>query len=321
MLIEIHKAVETLHKIAFGAKHTNAYRLPEKKLATFITILTELLTARYENNWYPENPDRGSGYRCIRINNQCVDPTVVETLKRAKIELTKGFVFTEVTVWVDPGVVSVRIGEDGSIGSEVVDEEAYNFGKRTKQTVSNHSGSESDEGFSSSRSSSPESSASERSWSSSPSTSPVSSKSSTSPTPSTPEFNPYSPPAHVSYPGRYSRPTTPHLSSQQSLKNQSQVNYLQGARSQGRPVIPFGPTLSSTPNGDISQQGHIPSPSVQRPASYTRPRALFPAEETGRSPRTPVNAVGKVGFKQYHTTPLVFGGSLPQANLDIPAMA
>lgn len=321
MLTEIHKAVETLHKIAFGAKH-HAFKLPEAKLSAFITVLTELLTTRYENNWYPENPDRGSGYRCIRINNQCVDPTIVESLKRAKIELSKGFIFTEVTIWVDPGVVSVRIGEDGSIGSEVVDEEAYNFGKCTKQTPSKQSGSESDEGFSSSRSSSPESSASDRSWSVSPSnsSSPVSSKYSTSPSPTTPEYNPYSPPAHVSYPSLYSRPTTPHLPSQQSQRNPSPVSYYQGVRSQGRPVNPLGPTLSSTPNGDISQQGHIPCSSVQRPAAYTRPRALFPAEDKACTQRTLVGGIGKVGFKQYHTTPL-FGGNLQPTSFDIPAMA
>jgi hypothetical protein len=325
MLKEIHKAVDTFHRIAFGTKN-NACKLPESKLAAFITVLTELLTARYEKNWYPENPDRASGYRCIRVNGQSVDPTIVESLKRAKINLTKSLICTEVTIWVDPGVVSVRIGEDGSIGSEIVDEEVYNIGKLTKNTDLKRSVSESDEGFSSSRSSSPESNASDRSWSfsSSASSSPVPSKYSVSPSPPVIEFNPYAPPSHVSYPSLYQRPATPHTPSQRVQSNSSSaVGYFQpkGVRSQGRSVVPSGPTMSSTPNGDIGQQGHIPVSQAQRPSAYTRPRALFPAQDNGSAPRTSLDGVGKMAFNLYHTTPMMYGGNIQQSFYDIPTMA
>uniref|UniRef100_A0A0B7A853 Anti-proliferative protein domain-containing protein n=1 Tax=Arion vulgaris TaxID=1028688 RepID=A0A0B7A853_9EUPU len=324
MLKEIQKAVEVFHRIAFGTKN-NVGKFPESKLAAFITVLTELLTVRYEKNWYPENPDRASGYRCIRVNNQSVDPTIVESLKRAKVELTKGLIRTELTIWVDPGVVSVRIGEDGSIGSEIVDEEAYNISQRTTETALKRSTSESDEGFSSSRSSSPESSSSDHSWSlsSSVSSSPIPSKYSASPSPPAMEYNPYSPPAHVSYPSLFPRPATPHLPSQRPQTTASPTtNYFQtqGVRSHGRCVIPSGPTLSSTPVGDIGQQGHIPVSSVQRGTAYTRPRSLFPAQDNGSASRATQD--GKVAFNLYHTSPMMYGGNLqPTSFYDIPAMA
>lgn len=316
MLKEIHKAVETFHKIAFGTKH-NANKLPENKLAAFVTILTELLTARYEKNWYPENPVRGSGYRCIRVNGQSIDPTIVECLKRANIDLKKGLICTEVTIWVDPGVVSMRIGEDGSIGSEIVDEETYNMSKQVKETAQKSFGAESDEGFSS-RSSSPESSSSERSWSSSPSmsSSPVPSKFAASPLPSAIEFNQYTPHSHVTYPNVYQGTGTP---SQHGHRN-SAVPHFQSQG--GRSHISFGPAMMSTPNGDpLGQQGHIPASSAHR-TSYTRPRALFPAQDNSNSSKTTREGLSKIAFNQYQGLPMMYAGNLQQTSfLDIPAMA
>uniref|UniRef100_A0A0B6ZVR2 Anti-proliferative protein domain-containing protein n=1 Tax=Arion vulgaris TaxID=1028688 RepID=A0A0B6ZVR2_9EUPU len=319
---EIKKAVEVFHRIAFGTKN-NVQKIPEKKLAEFVSVLTELLTARYAKIWYPENPDKGSGYRCIRVNNQSVDPTVVESLKRAKIVLSKDLIITELTIWVDPGIVSFRIGEDGSVGSEVVDEEVYNLGKQTKENTLKRSGFESDEGFSS-RSSSPETSMSESSQSacSSKSASPVPSK--YSPVPPTMEFNPYSPPIHISYPSLYQRPTTP--LSQQPRRNTSPItNQLQPhtIRSQSRPVIHFGPTMMSTSNRDLfSQQSFIPASAAHRVTSYSGPQTVFSNQDHINTYGTSHDGIEKMTFNPYHTMPMMYGGSLQQTNFyDIPVVA
>ncbi|XP_059146211.1 protein BTG3-like [Physella acuta] len=315
---EIDKAVDTFHRIAFGTKKNGTKIISESKLSSFITILTELLLARYEKNWFPDNPDRGSGFRCIRVNTQSIDPTILECLKRSKIGIPKCLTHTELTIWVDPGVVSVRIGEDGSIGSEVVDEEVYNSSQKSKLS-SKRSTSESDEGFSS-RSSSPESTLSDRSGSVSPpmSVSPTfSPKSACSSPPNALEYNPYSPPVQVSYPNRY-RPSTPHTPSQQLAKTLSPAaSHFQPSGSQSRALFSQGPSMTSSPHGDLflASQGHIPVPSPQR-TSYTRPRSLFPSLENGSSSQGSVmDGFGKSTFNPYSV-------HMHQLNYyDIPAMA
>lgn len=70
----------------------------------------------YQHHWFPDRPQKGSGYRCIRINHE-MDPLIGRAAGR--IGLTSGQLFSllprELTLWVDPYEVSYRIGEDGSI--------------------------------------------------------------------------------------------------------------------------------------------------------------------------------------------------------------
>ncbi|KAI8771555.1 protein BTG3 [Biomphalaria glabrata] len=316
---EIDKAVETFHRIVFGTKKNGTKNISESKLASFVAVLTELLLARYQNNWFPENPERGSGFRCIRVNTQSIDPTILECLKRSKVGIPKSLSHTELTIWVDPGVVSVRIGEDGSIGSEIIDEELY---KTSLKLSSKRSASESDEGFSS-RSSSPDSSISERSGSVSPSLrrSPVQTPASAScsPTPlSSLEYNPYSPPVQVSYPNRY-HPSPPQTPSHQLNVSPSPRNF-QASGSQGRLSMPQAANMTPSQQGDyLMNQGHIPVSSTQRTPSYTRPRALFPSNENGTA--SMIDGFGKLAFNPYSMS-VNYGTNLLQPSFyDIPAMA
>lgn len=195
--------------------------------------------------------------------------------------------------------------------------------RRAKETPQKQSGSESDEGFSS-RSSSPESSSSERSWSSSPSvsSSPIPSKLAVSPPPAAVEFNPYTPRSHASYPNLYHGVGTPAQQGHRNLSPAASHFQSHVGRSQGRSNIPFGPAMMPTPNGDLlGQQGHIPVSSSQR-TSYTRPRALFTAQDNSSSFKTSLESVGKAAFNQYHGAPMMYAGNLPQSSFfDIPAMA
>lgn len=318
MLKEIEKAVEMFHSIAFGTK-VNAAKVPENKLVVFIKVLTDLLTARYKKNWYPENPERGSGYRCIRVNTQSIDPTVVESLKRADIDIVKGLIITEVTIWVDPGVVSVRIGEDGSIGPIVVDEEVYNMRRKTKSSQK-----DTDEGFSS-RSSSPQSSMSDSSRTASPcmSTSPVPTKYITIPSSSAIEYNPYSPPVHISYPSLHQH-TPATLSAQQPMRNLSpKASYLQPQvlRPHGQSVTPFASSVMSSANSDVFS--HIPASTAQLAAVYTQPRSLFATQDSSSTSAGLHDTIGKIAFNPYHQSmSMIYGSNLAQTNFyDIPAMA
>ncbi|ROL43519.1 Protein BTG2 [Anabarilius grahami] len=91
-------------------------RLSDAQLQVFRDCLAQALSEHYQHHWFPDRPQKGSGYRCIRINHE-MDPLIGRAAGR--IGLTSGQLFSllprELTLWVDPYEVSYRIGEDGSI--------------------------------------------------------------------------------------------------------------------------------------------------------------------------------------------------------------
>jgi protein Tob/BTG len=112
MRLEIISAADFLVQLL----RLQAGQLSESQLQMFKSSLTELLRRRYRDHWFPDKPNRGSGYRCIRINGK-MDPVI------AQAGINVGLVPTmlhslfpsELTMWIDPSEVSYRIGENGSI--------------------------------------------------------------------------------------------------------------------------------------------------------------------------------------------------------------
>ncbi|NXY51739.1 BTG2 protein, partial [Ceuthmochares aereus] len=88
----------------------------EQQLEVFSEALRDTLEEHYKHHWFPENPFRGSGYRCIRINHQ-MDPIISKAAKQIGLSSSQLYQLlpSELTLWVDPYEVSYRIGEDGSI--------------------------------------------------------------------------------------------------------------------------------------------------------------------------------------------------------------
>ena len=105
---EVHCACEFMSRM-LQAKH-----LPVQFIKSFRSRLEEVLIERYKNHWDPENPQRGSAYRCIRINGR-MDPIVKEAAKVTGLTDIGRYLPAELTLWVDPNEVSYRFGEDGSI--------------------------------------------------------------------------------------------------------------------------------------------------------------------------------------------------------------
>ncbi|MBN3303335.1 BTG2 protein, partial [Amia calva] len=70
----------------------------------------------YRHHWFPDRPQKGSGYRCIRINHE-MDPIISKVAGRIRLSSQQLYELLprELTLWVDPYEVSYRIGEDGSI--------------------------------------------------------------------------------------------------------------------------------------------------------------------------------------------------------------
>jgi len=92
--------------------------ISDESLDTFHHSLQLVLCSHYHNHWFPEKPFKGSGYRCLRIVNQKMDPLIARAGAEAgfsESELLSLFP-SELTLWIDPEEVSYRIGEDGSVG-------------------------------------------------------------------------------------------------------------------------------------------------------------------------------------------------------------
>jgi len=110
-------------------------RFDDEAVDHFRTALVALLRQHYRGHWYPHDPFKGSGYRCLRVNG-VMNPLLTRAAQLSGLPIRKfrqAFP-VELTVWVlfleqvsskllslpkpkvDPGDVSVRFGEEGSIG-------------------------------------------------------------------------------------------------------------------------------------------------------------------------------------------------------------
>lgn len=112
MRLEIYSAADFLcHLLRL---HNNG--LTESQLENFRMSLANLLRIRYRDHWFPDRPNRGSGYRCLRINGK-MDPVIAQA--GAAVGLPGQYLHSlfpsELTMWIDPSEVSYRIGENGSI--------------------------------------------------------------------------------------------------------------------------------------------------------------------------------------------------------------
>lgn len=84
----------------------------------FAESLATVLCTHYLNHWFPDKPNKGSAYRCIRIANREMDPLIVKAGRLVGLSISDllALLPSELTLWVDPMEVSYRIGEEGSIG-------------------------------------------------------------------------------------------------------------------------------------------------------------------------------------------------------------
>lgn len=102
--------------------------------ATFTSDLADLLVQRFEGHWHQEDPERGSGYRCI-IQNGPDRPDAL--VKVALASSDSGACTSRIarwTVFIDPGCVAARLGE-GSEGAHL--QEVYGTLPSAAPTVDN----------------------------------------------------------------------------------------------------------------------------------------------------------------------------------------
>lgn len=79
------------------------------KLQTFREELFRGLRKRIEGHWYPENPERGQGYRALLCTER-VDGLLMEALFKAGIgSIDFRASDQHIVMYIDPGNVSLRI--------------------------------------------------------------------------------------------------------------------------------------------------------------------------------------------------------------------
>ncbi|XP_046676530.1 protein BTG3-like [Homalodisca vitripennis] len=105
---EISAAVIFLARLIEKGENFNPDQLEE-----FKSCLSELLTERFENHWFPDFPQKGQGYRCIRVNElDRRDASLEKAARACGIKYEDMKLPVELTIWVDPNEVCCRFGEN-----------------------------------------------------------------------------------------------------------------------------------------------------------------------------------------------------------------
>jgi len=93
------------------------HNLSEQTLNKFRDCLIEVFRRRFRDHWFPELPNKGSGYRTIRVTTYKIEPMMLQAAEVCFISpniLRQAFNF-DLTLWINPTEVYYRIGEHGSL--------------------------------------------------------------------------------------------------------------------------------------------------------------------------------------------------------------
>lgn len=91
-------------------------KLPRRRVNIFGEELEKALKDKFSGHWYPEKPFKGSAFRCLKTGDP-VDPVLERAARESGVPIQDILenLPGELAVWVDPGEVSYRIGEKGSV--------------------------------------------------------------------------------------------------------------------------------------------------------------------------------------------------------------
>lgn len=89
-------------------------KLPRRRVNLFGEELEKAIRQKFVGHWYPERPDKGSAYRCLRVGDP-LDPVIRIAARESGLDVQDivEHIPPELSVWIDPGEVSYRIGEKG----------------------------------------------------------------------------------------------------------------------------------------------------------------------------------------------------------------
>lgn len=109
MHVEIQVALNFLISFLYN-------KLPRRRVNNFGEELEAALKAKFANHWYPEQPAKGSAYRCLKTANP-LDPVFEIAARNCGLELAdiQEYLPSELTIWVEPGEVSYRMSEKSPV--------------------------------------------------------------------------------------------------------------------------------------------------------------------------------------------------------------
>jgi hypothetical protein len=92
-------------------------KLPRRRVNMFGEELEKYLKIKYQDHWFPDNPYRESGYRCIKISADNVDLTLIKAANDSGMVLQEILktLPSNMSLWMDPGEVSYRLNEQGIV--------------------------------------------------------------------------------------------------------------------------------------------------------------------------------------------------------------
>ena len=121
MKAEINLVASFIVKLAISGP--KPVRASHQQRLRFLEELMNLLHQRMPGHRYLQQPTRGRGYRILRFDQFTgPDPLVVEAAKRADFPHGPLTWPLEMSLWIDPGQVTAKMGEDGSIFPVTVDD-------------------------------------------------------------------------------------------------------------------------------------------------------------------------------------------------------
>ena len=103
-------------------------KLPRRRVNLFGEELEAALRDKFADHWYPDMPFKGSAFRCLKITDSA-DPVLNRAARESGNpipDITENLP-TDLAIWIDPGEVSYRIGEKGSVKILYSSNDTVNF--------------------------------------------------------------------------------------------------------------------------------------------------------------------------------------------------
>ncbi|KAG8570082.1 hypothetical protein GDO81_014688 [Engystomops pustulosus] len=110
--IPLEMREELLAGVRYMRTLANRFRIVDPmKVEKFGDHLLEILSKKFTGHWYPEEPMKDQAYRCIRVNKNDRDESILEACIHSGLNYQDLPLPKEMTLWIDPYEVSCRLHE------------------------------------------------------------------------------------------------------------------------------------------------------------------------------------------------------------------
>uniref|UniRef100_A0A914UTT7 Anti-proliferative protein domain-containing protein n=1 Tax=Plectus sambesii TaxID=2011161 RepID=A0A914UTT7_9BILA len=109
MHLEIQEAVNFIARFLFD-------KIPRRKVCLFVEQLANFLALKFHDHWFVDEPHKEMTFRALHVNVRGVSEPLLGVaassvgLDREEI---MQFLASELTIWINPGMVCYRVGEHG----------------------------------------------------------------------------------------------------------------------------------------------------------------------------------------------------------------